>query len=451
MKINKVYKGALCLSIGTLITKILGALYRVPLTKLMGVELLGVYQMVFPLYSALLDLSSAGVPSGLSKLIAKDKENKLSYLKGSLLTFGIIGLISFFAMYLLSKPIATFQGNAIATSAYKTLSPAVFMVSIICCFRGYFQGQLNMTPTAISQIIEQAVKFILGIVLLTRLTIFNNKVVSAIFAVVVGEFLALIYLLIVFLINNKRQKTTTLFKLSKPLFIERDSVVFYAKSVFKSAMPIMVLSVIFPLGCMVESSFIIRFLNSYGLNGVTVYGVYTGTAMTVINLPVSVCYGLSSVTVPTISGALKLGKGKLSTERLLILLTFIFALLGALACLIFAPLVVKILFPSLGGYQSLAVKLIRALSPSVIFIALLQTLHSVLIAKGKTFYAIKTAFISVVVKVVATALLVSIPNVNIFGAVVANTLCYLLAVLINLLYTKNYGNKTDQDRANANR
>lgn len=450
MKINKVYKGAIILAIGSFITKILGALYRVPLTTLLGVELLGVYQMVFPMYTALLDVSSAGVPSGISKLIANDTKNKKDYLIGGLLSFGIIGFLAFLVMFVFARHLSVFQGNVSAILAYKTLSPAVFIVAIIACFRGYFQGQMNMRPTAFSQIIEQGVKFLFGILFITKFDIFNSKVLSAIFAVVLSEVFALVYLVAVFIITEKRNKTVTAFKLDQSIVLTKPSIFTICKKVLKTSLPIMLLSVIFPIGCLVESSFIIKVLTNYGHNGVTIYGLYSGAATSVVNLPVSVCYGLAVVAVPTLSAKINNLNEKTSSQKTLILLTFVFSFLGALCLVVFSPLAVKILFPRLGDYHKLTVNLIRAMSVSVVFISLLQTLHSCLIAKGKTYIAIINAGVSIALKILLTAILIKIPNLGVFGAVISNTLCYLLAVFLNLMYIKLYGNKKDTNRTNPN-
>ena len=119
MKNKKIYLGAFIIAIGGFLTKIAGAIYRVPLTALLGAEGLGVYQMAFPVYTLLLDVSSAGVPSALARIIAKNENNKEDYLKKSLYLFGFIGIIATILMFLLSKPLAYFQGNSESYYIYK--------------------------------------------------------------------------------------------------------------------------------------------------------------------------------------------------------------------------------------------------------------------------------------------------------------------------------------------
>ena len=166
---KKLFFSASILGIGAFIAKLLGAIYRVPLTAILKSEGIGIYQMVFPVYALLLDFSGAGVPNALSKLIAENKENKERYAKkylvSSIKLFGIIGFICSFLMLVCSGIIAKAQGNKLASLSYVTLAPSVFFVCLISCYRGAFQGLGKMKPTAFSQVIEQVVKVILGIIL----------------------------------------------------------------------------------------------------------------------------------------------------------------------------------------------------------------------------------------------------------------------------------------------
>ena len=168
LKDKKIIGGAVALGIGAFATKLLGAIYRVPLTNLIGGFGLGLYQLVFPVYSVLLDFSGAGVPSALSKIISsvneeQRKQRATEYLKTSLKIFSLFGLICSLLMLVFSFPLARLQGNESASVSYMTLAPAVILVSLISCYRGYFQGFMDMKPTAISQIIEQAVKLLFGL------------------------------------------------------------------------------------------------------------------------------------------------------------------------------------------------------------------------------------------------------------------------------------------------
>ena len=124
-KKDNLFSGAIALAIGGLITKVIGALYRIPLTNLLGAEGIGIYQMVFPLYCLLLTVSSTGVPNGIAKLIAEGNDAETT-LKSALKLFIPIGIIGSLVMAIFSNKIATLQGNSLATKSYIFISPSVF-------------------------------------------------------------------------------------------------------------------------------------------------------------------------------------------------------------------------------------------------------------------------------------------------------------------------------------
>lgn len=161
-------KGAVIVAVGGIAAKILGAFYRIPLTNILGGEGMGVYQMVYPLYCLLLTVSATGIPSGLARIVSAaesrgDASKSRAVLKKSLLLFSGIGLCGSALMFLLAPALSAAQGETAAISAYRALAPGVFFVSVLSCFRGWFQGKSNFLPTAFSEICEQAVKVALGL------------------------------------------------------------------------------------------------------------------------------------------------------------------------------------------------------------------------------------------------------------------------------------------------
>ena len=445
MKEKKIYLGALVIAIGGFLTKIAGAIYRVPLTALLGADGLGVYQMAFPVYTLLLDLSSAGVPSALARIIAKKEFQKEEYLKKSLYLFGVIGVVATIFMFLLSKPLAYFQGDENSYYIYKIISPAVIFVSLSACFKGYFQGQMKMYPTSISQVFEQVVKIAVGLTIAFNADTLTGKVMGAGFAIVVSEFLALVLLMFIYIVTKR--KSMVAFKrfdgvcvgTVSPKLTKKERFDDY-KRLILAVLPITLLTMIFPLSHIIDSSLIINSLKRYTTSAVKEYGLYSGAVMSIVNLPVTVCYGLAVVAVPVIA--------KNSTEKrnakLLIFSTLLLSFLGGVCVYIFSPLAVKILFPTLTiKEKSLTYNLIRALSPSIILMAILQTTNSVLIAKSKTKIPILSCLIGSVVKIVIAGLLLKIPTVNIFAMPIAVFFCYLLACFINLLYIFKYADKKD--------
>ena len=159
-------KGAIWIAFGGFSAKIIGALYRIPLTNLIGGKGLGLYQMIYPVYCLLLTVSATGIPSSIAKLtaerIAKGKED-YPVFKRAMQLFLLIGLFGTGLMMLIAPFLARAQGIKEVTGGYFTLAPSVFLVSAISVFRGWFQGRNKMYPTALSEILEQLVKVGVGL------------------------------------------------------------------------------------------------------------------------------------------------------------------------------------------------------------------------------------------------------------------------------------------------
>ncbi len=429
-KKNSIFSGAVALGIGTFFAKILGAMYRIPLTKILGGTGIGLYQMVFPVYAVLLDFSGAGAPSALSKLISsytgEDKFNyAYNYLKLSLKFFCIFGLTCFAVMAFFSKSFAIKQGNGSAYISYVFLSPAILLVCLISPLRGYFQGLMNMKPTAVSQIIEQAIKLIFGL-FFARLFLPNIPlaVAGATLSITISELFALLYMYITY---KKHRKTVNFVvnygKLDKKIML---------KNLIKTVIPITLIGIIMPLSNVVDSFITINLLSKYLTDATALYGLLSGVAMTVINLPVAICYGVAVVAIPAVSGA-RNKESKRKNVKKTFILTLAFSIPCAIACFLFSDLAVNILFRSLPLEQkTVASNLIKILSPTVVLLSVLQTQNAVLIGSGKLYTPMISMGVGVSIKIMLEYALLKRPAINIYGGAIAVIACYFTANLLNL-------------------
>ena len=162
------------------------------------------------------------------------------------------------------------------------------------------------------------------------------------------------------------------------------------------------------------------------------YGVYSGVAITVIGLPVAVCYGISAVSVPLISAAEERSRTESAVRA--VFLTVVFSLPCAVFCAACAPFIIKVLFGYLSAQErSLSVALLRLLSPCVVLLSLLQTLNGVLIGKGNPKKPLIGMAAGVAVKTVIELFTLKNPEIGIYGAAVAAIACYLIADLVNFM------------------
>lgn len=427
---NKIISGALWLGIGAFLAKLLGAIYRVPLTNYLGATGLGLYQMVFPVYTVMLDFSGAGVPSALSKLISSNQEDKLhnagAYLSASIKLFFWFGLAFSLIMLIFSRLISTLQGNNGAYLGYVFLSPAVLLVSLISCFRGYFQGLMNMKPTAISQVLEQVVKLGFGLILVIILMPkVEYAVAGATFAITLSEIVALAFLYLSFRKFKRRNNLRYNFDKRKLKALN--------KSIIKLTIPITIVGIFLPLSQVIDSFLVLNILGKYLENATSLYGLLSGVVATVIGLPVAICYGVATVAIPAVSRSKAKEEQKKSALRTL-LLTLAVALPATLACYLFAPTIIMLLFRGLSVQErSVAISLLKLSSPCILLLSILQTANGILIGKGKPYLPVLSLGIGVTVKEILNIILLKVPKLNIYGSAIAIIACYFTVCLVNLI------------------
>ena len=158
MKKQSFLKGAAIIAAGGFLAKLIGALYRIPLTNLIGGYGMGLYQMVYPFYCLLLTVSATGIPSSIAKMVAEKRAQGVSgkpVLKSAFILFLAIGALGTLLMMALSPLLSRAQDCADLKNGYIALAPSVLLVSAISVFRGWFQGENNMLPTALSEVTEQ--------------------------------------------------------------------------------------------------------------------------------------------------------------------------------------------------------------------------------------------------------------------------------------------------------
>ncbi|MBO5926799.1 MAG: oligosaccharide flippase family protein [Clostridia bacterium] len=418
-KKDKLLSGAFTLAVGGFLTKIIGAFYRIPLTNILGAEGIGIYQMVFPLYSLLLTVSSTGVPNGIAKLIAEGNDAN-SVLKSALLIFLPVGILGFLLMAFFSEKVAILQGNELSKTAYIFISPSVLLVSIISCFRGYYQGFLNMKPTAISQILEQAIKLVFGLALsyLFRYNVALSASLATL-AVTISELVTLIYLVLL-----KKGKEFSFIQ----TFLAKSDI----KPVLRTVFPIMLSTLIMPLSRTVESFIILNVLNGYLNSATSLYGLYSGAVESLVGVPVSVLYSIAVTSVPIISSE---KTEKLKKIKKPLYLTVFLSVVFSILFYFLSPFAVKFLYKGLSPInKDITIKMAKIASLSVLFLPIMQTLSASLIASGKLYAPVLTSSVSSTLKIILTFILLKVESINIFAVIITDIVCYLVACFLNLVY-----------------
>ena len=426
MKHAAFFKHVAIVSFGGLIAKGIGALYRIPLANFLGGYGLGLYQMAYPLFCLMLTFTSAGVPSALARTVAAERAagREGGTLKTALRLFALPGLLGTLLMCLLAPVVARWQGDAGLTGCYFALAPAVFFVALVAVFRGYFQGKNDMVPTAFSEIVEQIVKAGAGLALAAR---FSDDPVraaeAALFAVTASEAAALLFLAV--RIRGEKKKML-------PVRRPADMGVFFA------ALPVMASAALLPLSHMADSVVIVRLLSRHTADAVLLYGLFAGSAASIVSLPATVCYGLAAASVPAVAGCFSRGEEEEGRRRagIAVLVTLALALPCAAGLFVFARSAVKILYPALSASEAeTLVTLLRLSSVSAASLAGLDTLSACLTGMGRAKCAALSMLAGITVKFILQFVLVGNPAFSVYGAAIATNACYLVAFFLDLIYT----------------
>lgn len=431
--------GAVIISLGGFISKILGAVYRIPLTNILGGEGMGIYQMVYPLYCILLTVSASGIPTGIARLISSGRGDGAEISAFRL--YGAVGFIGTLIMYALSVPLANLQGEPAIALCCKLLCPSVFFVSVLSVVRGYFQGMGNMYPTAVTEVSEQVIKVVTGIALSY---VFRNNlslaVASTLLAVTVSEVLSTAVAGIWYL---KRRAKRPLYNLpSAPV-----------KNILKFTVPLTLTAIAMPLSQLAESIIAVRILRGLSEEATALYGVYSGCAVTIINLPVSVTYGLAASSVPQISPLAEKGDFVNAKKQAFkaILITLAVSLPAAVGLYALAPLATNLIFGSLAqGEKQILITLIRIMAVSSVTESLVQTSSACLTALGKPVKSTITQWTTAILRVALTAVLIKYTNMSINGAAWAANCSYLVATLMNFWYIIRVNNRKGNGDLNEN-
>ena len=434
MKERNYLKGAFIISAGGFVSKLLGAVYRIPLIAFLGGKGMGIYQMVYPLYCILLTISSSGIPTGVARIISSRQCPFAE--RPAMRIYGVAGLLGSLLMFALASPLSAAQGEPSVAICCKLLAPSVFFVSIISVVRGYFQGRGNMLPTAATEIAEQSVKIVFGLVLCR---LFRDDVAvsvsAAVLAVTISEAFSAVYAGILYL-RSPRSATPLYYRPSE-----------YYGIILRYTIPLTFTAMALPLSQLAESIFVVALLRRSCADATALWGVFSGCALTLINLPASLTYGLAAAGVPQISPLAQRGDIPAAKSRIwrAMLLTAAISVLCAVALFAFSPIAVALIFGSLSmGEQTLLVHLVRLMSVNAVTISLMQTSSAFITSLGRPVFGTFAQWSTCILRVSLSCLLVSFGRMSIVGAAISSNICYLVAVLLNVWYICSIrGNKNE--------
>lgn len=432
-------KGAVILSIAGAISKILGAVYRIPLARLIGAEGIGLYQMAYPIYTTILALATAGVPVAISILIARKETQgypgeSRRILRASLLLLAVIGILLSLLVMWSSKSLAVYVlKDARAYYAIMAVAPAIFLAALMSVFRGYFQGQQTMLPTAVSQVVEQIFR-VTAVLFLAYLLYphgLQYAAAGATFGAVVGGVGGLLVLLAFYYSCRRRQDRAGVLLPTTSL-----SSFSLAAEMIRLAVPVSFGAVVLPLVQMLDAVIVpgrLLALHYSTAEATALYGYLAGMAAILISLPTIFTISISTSLVPAISEALARNDRVILKERL----NYGFR----------AGMMIS--FPAAAGLFILAFPIcdllyghaeaggpLQPLAFSAIVLAAFQISSAGLQGVGRPEIAMRHLIITGLLKVVFNYSLTSVAALNIRGAAIGTVLAFTVGSFLNIVSLK---------------
>ncbi|MEF9951519.1 MAG: polysaccharide biosynthesis protein [Clostridium sp.] len=432
---NTLIKGAVILAAAGFISKFLGLFFRIPIINMIGEEGIGLYQLTYPLYSFLLAIA-AGVPIAVSKMISekmalnRDGEAHDIFKIAFKMLF-VFGLFSTTLLVVFGKNlISLFDWPDEAYYSLLGISFAPVLTCMLSAFRGYFQGLQYMKFPAVSQILEQFTRVIVGVVLCYVLLKYSVPLAAggASFGACVGSLVALMFMMYKYSKTKKRIKNPSTTTFTKIMF-----------DILKIAIPISMAQTIGSVMSLIDSFMVPALLNSSGYSreiATALYGQLTGKAQVLINVPLTLSIALAQSTVPAISESYAKGtyEGLHKNINLAYKMAAIFAIPCSIGLFILAKPILSMLFMgSSDGYI-----LMQILSVACVFIIGAQVSTSILNGISRTFAPLFAIIIGCVVKVVIGMILIKNPEFNIQGAAIATLISYIVIALVDFILVIKY-------------
>lgn len=428
--------GTVLLALSTAIVKVIGAFYSIPLKAIIGDQGFGYYSTAYEIYTILLMISTAGLPVAMSRMISQ--ANSLGNYRQvrkiytvSRTIFLTLGLIGALLMTLFCRQLAEFQKQPDAWSAIGTLGPCCFLICLMSTYRGFFQGQSNMAPTSVSQVLEAACKLIVGIAAALLIKTYLHSIPlaagGAIFGVTMSCLISSFYL------NHCFRKAYKDMPVSNE---EVSSGKDIAKGLLAIAVPITLgsagLQILTALETKIYMTQLLEFMTQDAAD--TQKGIYN-FIQKIFNMPCAFITPITISAIPAITAQLttKQFQAAKATEESAARVTGLISAPCAVGLAVLAEPVTALLGGYSGEKLALATQLMTVLGICIVFNAVVLLTNAIMQAHGHVNLPVVNMLVGGVLKLVAIAILTGNPHIGILGTPIGTLMCYLCITILNLI------------------
>lgn len=431
------------LAAASIIVRLIGLLYRIPLTNIIGDEGMGYYSNAFSIYNIALILSSYSLPLAVSKLVsvrAVKKQHRNSYriflcsLCFAIVVGTIASLVVYFGADLFANALYESPSSAIPL---RILAPTIFVFAVMGVLRGYYQGKNTMLPTAVSQVLEQIVNAIVSIAaasFLVKAHSANDDLLAygaagGTLGTFVGASIALIFLAFIFalykpIIDKQLRKDTTGLRESYPEIV---------KALMITIVPVIISQTVYQISSLLDSSVFGHVMLGKGMEEterVALWGIYSNKYNLLINVPVSIASAMAVAIVPSLvasraNGANMEVKNKIHQA---VKFNMIIAIPAAVGIGVLASPILQLLF---GDARELPANLVRIGSVAIVFFALSTITNAVLQGINKMNVPVVHSAIALVVHIILLFVLLQVFNLSTYALVIGNVTFALTVCILN--------------------
>ena len=453
-QVKSVAKGITILGIAGIICKVVGLLFSIPLNmigegNIQSGDVADIFYAVYPTYTLLLTVSSAGLPVAVSRMVAgflarDDAYNAKNTFNIALKILCTVGGFFSLIMILLNKVLVENVGLQETSLGFYAIAPCVIIVCILSAFRGFIQGQQNMVPTAVSQLIEQTGKVFLSLPMAyIGVHVFHNleyATAGALLGITLSEIIAMIYMIIRFRAGKKEYSILPQSPEEEPWSnraIMRRLIII--------AIPITISACIIPLSGFIDSIMMVKRMMIAGLTREEAklsYGTFNSAVIRLINIPTALALAISMSLVPGVSG--RFAVHDMKGVHLECHTGMRFAFLIGFPCSVGMSLlsgnIVRFFYGSAWSADrvSLASELLTFSAMTVVLFTVVQATSSILQGIRKQKIPMYTMMAGVAVKIILNYILIGTPGIDIHGGPYASIACYSLVMILNLFYVCKY-------------
>lgn len=448
---NFIIQGSI-LAVASVICRLIGILYRIPLTNILGNEGNAYYGYAFEVYALMLLLSSYSLPLAVSKLVSArvakgQRKNAYRIYKCALLFAGVVGILVSLITYFGADFIAgTLMSMPMSAVALKVLAPTIFVVAVMGVLRGYYQGLGTMMPTVFSQIIEQIINAAVSVAAAFYLYSYGKKIDALLYTesygpaygaaggtlgTGAGALFGLLFLLLVAaiykpVINRHIRRDRTAYK-------EGYSEIFMI--LFLTIIPVILSTAVYNISSILDQGMFNKIMALQGNNSkytAEIYGIYTGKYKLLTNVPVAIASALAASTVPTLSRALAEGNERAVARKIgsSIRFTMIVVIPCAVGFTVLASPILQLLF---NDSEVLPARLLQLGSITVILYSLSTLTNGILQGINQMRIPVRNAAISLVIHLIALFIMLTVFKWGIYAVLYANILFALLMCILNAI------------------